>query len=56
VVQTPIQKPQAPPPPEPKPQIDSEAHKAAGNKFFKAKEYAKAIEEYSKGTKAMQLP
>lgn len=29
---------------------DAEAHKAAGNKFFKAKQYDKAIEEYSKGT------
>jgi DnaJ family protein C protein 7 len=55
VVQTPVQKSQAPPP-ESKPQIDSEAHKAAGNKFFKAKEYAKAIEEYSKGTEATQSP
>lgn len=28
---------------------DAEAFKLAGNKFFKAKEYKKAIEEYSKG-------
>src|ERR1700761_1563858 len=28
---------------------DAESHKAAGNKFFKAKEYEKAIAEYSKG-------
>ncbi|MBE7182461.1 MAG: hypothetical protein INR71_14865 [Terriglobus roseus] len=27
----------------------AEVHKAAGNKFFKAKQYDKAIEEYSKG-------
>ncbi|KAF2668293.1 TPR-like protein [Microthyrium microscopicum] len=32
--------------------IDAEAHKTAGNKFFKAKEYAKAIEEYSKAIEA----
>jgi DnaJ homolog subfamily C member 7 len=52
VAQTPVQKPQAPPPAEKKPQVDPEVHKAAGNKFFKAKEYAKAIQEYSKGTEA----
>lgn len=28
---------------------DAESHKAAGNKFFKAKEYDKAIAEYTKG-------
>lgn len=28
---------------------EAEAHKAAGNKHFKAKEYEKAISEYSKG-------
>ena len=40
-----------PPPhkPPPKPPIDAEACKAAGNKFFKAKDYYKAIDEYSKG-------
>jgi DnaJ family protein C protein 7 len=37
------------PPAESKPQVDPEIHKAAGNKFFKAKEYVKAIAEYSKG-------
>lgn len=31
------------------PAEDAESHKAAGNKFFKAKEYEKAIAEYSKG-------
>ena len=29
--------------------IDAEAAKAAGNKFFKAKDYARAIAEYTKG-------
>jgi len=43
-----------PPPPHrtptsPSPAVDAEAHKAAGNKFFKAGNYNKAIEEYSKG-------
>ena len=28
---------------------EAEAFKAAGNKFYKAKEYKKAIEEYTKG-------
>lgn len=31
------------------PSADAEAYKAAGNKFFKAKEYGRAIQEYSKG-------
>ena len=31
---------------------DAEAFKTAGNKFYKAKEYKKAIEEYTKGTVA----
>jgi len=29
--------------------VAAEAHKTSGNKFFKAKEYEKAIQEYSKG-------
>ncbi len=33
----------------PAPKVDPEACKAAGNKFFKAKDYDKAIVEYSKG-------
>lgn len=40
--------PSSPPPP-PAPTVDAEACKAAGNKFFKAREYEKAIKEYSKG-------
>ena len=35
--------------PPPKPTVDAEQCKAAGNKFFKAKDYDKAIKEYSKG-------
>jgi len=48
-----------PPPPPHKtptttpPTVDAEACKAAGNKFFKAGNYNKAIEEYSKGGKAL---
>jgi DnaJ homolog subfamily C member 7 len=30
---------------------EAEAFKTAGNKFYKAKEYKKAIEEYTKGLK-----
>ena len=33
----------------PKPAVDAEACKAAGNKFFKAQDYTRAITEYSKG-------
>jgi len=36
----------------PQPTTDPEAFKAAGNKFFKAKEYGKAIGEYSKAIEA----
>jgi DnaJ family protein C protein 7 len=31
------------------PTIDAEEYKAAGNKFFKIKDYPAAIKEYSKG-------
>ncbi|EXJ89405.1 hypothetical protein A1O3_02472 [Capronia epimyces CBS 606.96] len=34
------------------PKVDPEACKAAGNKFFKAKDYDKAIEEYTKAVEA----
>ena len=47
----------APPPhrsnpssPVPTPEDDAESYKAAGNRFFKDKNYPKAIEQYSKGT------
>ena len=39
--------------PPPKPTIDPEACKAVGNKYFKAKDYTKAIQEYSKGTQTV---
>ena len=35
--------------PPPKPTIDPEEFKAMGNKYFKAKDYNKAIAEYTKG-------
>lgn len=44
----PPQQPQQPQQPR-KPEVDAEACKATGNKFFKAKEYDKAIKEYTKG-------
>lgn len=34
------------------PPVDAEACKAAGNKFFKAKQYDKAVEQYTKGISA----
>lgn len=37
-----------PPPPEIRPE-EAEAFKAAGNKFYKAGQYSKAIDEYTKG-------
>lgn len=36
--------------PTPSEPVDAEACKEAGNKFFKAKQYDKAIEEYTKGS------
>jgi DnaJ family protein C protein 7 len=41
--------PEAATPPAEPPTIDAEEYKAAGNKFFKIKDYPRAIEEYSKG-------
>lgn len=50
---TPVPPPHRAPPtepqPPPKPTIDAEVCKAAGNKFFKMGDYDKAIKEYSKG-------
>ena len=37
------------------PKVDAEACKAAGNKFYKAGSYEKAIEEYSKGLSAYSI-
>ena len=33
-----------------KPPVDAEACKAAGNKFFKARDYSRAVTEYTKGS------
>lgn len=38
------------------PQVDAEACKAAGNKFYKAGQYQKAIDEYTKGLSAQTFP
>ena len=48
-VPPPHRAPPTEPQPSPKPTIDAEACKAAGNKFFKIGDYDKAIKEYSKG-------
>ena len=41
--------------PVPTPQEDAESYKAAGNRFFKDKNYSKAIEQYSKGMRHIVL-
>jgi DnaJ family protein C protein 7 len=41
--------PEAATPPAEVPTIDAEEYKAAGNKFFKIKDYPAAIKEYSRG-------
>ncbi len=47
--------PTPPPHKEPmKPKVDAEACKAAGNKFFKAKDYLRAIDEYTKGLTSLK--
>lgn len=46
---TPSPPPHKVPSPPPKPAFDPEACKATGNKYFKAKDYTKAIAEYTKG-------
>lgn len=48
-VPPPHRTPASPPPASEKAAVDAEACKAAGNKFYKAKQYEKAIQEYSKG-------
>ena len=40
------------PSPPPKPAYDPEACKATGNKYFKAKDYPRAVQEYTKGEKS----
>ncbi|KAF2194950.1 TPR-like protein [Zopfia rhizophila CBS 207.26] len=44
--------PEAATPPPQQPTIDAESYKAAGNKFFKIKDYAQAIKEYTKAIEA----
>lgn len=39
----------------PPPKVDPEACKAAGNKFFKAKDYDRAVQEYSKGKSTLHV-
>ncbi len=46
---SPVPPPHKTPSPPPKPAYDPEACKATGNKYFKAKDYTKAVQEYSKG-------
>lgn len=50
---SPVPPPHRAPSPPRAPSVDPEACKATGNKYFKAKDYPKAIAEYSKGE---QLP
>ena len=41
--------------PKPSPAEEAESFKNLGNKFFKEKNYARAIEEYTKGTASLTL-
>ena len=47
---SPMPPPHRVPSPPPRPSIDAEACKATGNKYFKAKDYPRAIAEYTKGS------
>lgn len=51
---SPVPPPHKVPSPPPKPAIDPEACKALGNKYFKARDYTKAIAEYTKGRELFQ--
>ena len=46
---SPIPPPHKTPSPPPKPAYDPEVCKATGNKYFKAKDYTRAAQEYTKG-------
>ena len=46
---SPAESPHKSPSPPPKPAIDAEECKSLGNKYFKAKDYTKAVAEYTKG-------
>ena len=50
---SPIPPPHKTPSPPPKPAYDPEACKAIGNKYFKAKDYTKAVQEYTKGERSI---
>ena len=45
----PVPPPHKTPSPPPKPAYDPEVCKATGNKYFKAKDFTRAIQEYTKG-------
>ena len=49
---SPVPPPHKTPSPPPKPAYDPELCKATGNKYFKAKDYTKAVQEYTKGTES----
>ena len=46
---SPIPPPHKTPSPPPKPAYDPGVCKATGNKYFKAKDYTRAVQEYTKG-------
>lgn len=53
---SPIPPPHKTPSPPPKPAYDPEACKVTGNKYFKAKDYTRAVQEYTKGEKSPPSP
>ena len=52
----PVPPPHKTPSPPPKPAYDPEACKATGNKYFKAKDFTRAIQEYTKGEDSSHTP
>ena len=50
---SPIPPPHKTPSPPPKPTYDPEVCKATGNKYFKAQDYTKAVQEYTKGERSI---
>ena len=52
----PVPPPHQTPSPPPKPAYDPEACKATGNKYFKAKDFTRAIQEYTKGQESSHKP
>lgn len=53
---SPIPPPHQTPSPPPKPAYDPEVCKATGNKYFKAKDYTRAAQEYTKGEELPPSP